>query len=196
MSGNPWFEIDDPANEWGFDAVESAFAARLRELAGSWEVAYAHSWVGRPEDDASLLAVISLSDEPRGLSLVDIGVHVVGSTLRGDRLHNQLYFLPDRPTSLATEAAGSPAHLAEHAAQWFEAILRKPVVRYEWEHNGRVYAERYLFADSGEGLCQRYNDLLAPHGQKASLTAAGHVTPNGWVQTSGLGRPDRVVSIR
>ncbi|MFD3926796.1 hypothetical protein [Streptomyces sp. NPDC058614] len=196
MLGNPWFEIDDPENEFEFNEAELAFAAQLREVAGFWAVAYAHSWVGRPEDDSSLLAFVSLSDESSRLSLVDIGVHVVGSTMRGDQLHNQLYFLPDRPTSLATEASGSPQQLADHAAQWFEAILRKPIVRYEWEHNGRVYAGRYLFADSGQGLSQSYNRLLAPDGQAESLSADGHVTGKGWVRTSGLGRPDRIVPIR
>ncbi len=193
---NPWFEIDDPDGEFGFSAAEIAFAAALRERAGSWTVPPAHSWVGRSEDDSSLLALVALSDQGYRISLVDIGVHVIGSTVRGDRLHNQLYFLPDQPTDLAMEATGSPQELAEHTATWFEAVLRKPIVRHEWEHNGQVYAYRYLFADTGEGLCQSYNQTLAPQGQAENLIAAGHVLGRNWIQTSGLGRPNRVVNIR
>lgn len=193
---NPWFEIDDPDDEFGFDETERAFAAALRTSAASWTVPYAHSWIGRPDDDSRLLAVVALSDDHARVSLVDVGVHLGGSTVRGDRLHNQLYFLPDRPTGLAMEATGSPQELGERAAAWFEAILRKPIVRHEWEHAGQLYARRYLFADTGEGLCQSYNQNLAPKGQPKSLIAAGHVVGRGWVQTSGLDRPHRVVAIR
>ncbi|MEU6273890.1 hypothetical protein ABZ871_16015 [Streptomyces populi] len=196
MLNNPWFEIDDPDDEFGFDAAELAFAKALRERAGSWDVPHAYSWVGRPEDDSSLLACVGLSDENNRISLIDLGVHLVGSTVRGDRLHNQLYFLPDRPTGLALEAAGSPQELAERTAAWFETLLRKPIVRHEWEHGGRVYASRYLFADTGEGLVQSYDRTLAPPGQAEALTEAGHVYGRGWIRTSGLGRPDRVVGVR
>ncbi|ROQ89029.1 hypothetical protein EDE04_7428 [Streptomyces sp. 2132.2] len=194
--GNPWFEIDDPDDEFGFDAAELAFATALREQAGSWDVSFAHSWVGRPEDDSSLLAFVGLSDRHHRVSLIDIGVHLVGSSVRGDCLHNQLYFLPDQPTSLAMEAVGSPQELAERAATWFEALLRKPIVRHEWEHSGQVYATRYLFVDTEEGLAQSYNQTLAPSGQAKGLIDAGHVHGRGWIQTSRLGRPDRIVSIR
>ncbi|MFB7449892.1 hypothetical protein [Streptomyces sp. NPDC056194] len=194
--GNPWFEIDDPDDEFGFDAAELAFATALREQANSWNVPYAHNWVGRPEDDSSLLAFVGLNDKHRRVSLIDIGVHLVGSSVRGDRLHNQLHFLPDQPTSLAMEAVGSPQELAERTATWFETLLRKPIVRHEWEHSGQVYATRYLFADTEEGLVQSYNQTLAPSGQAKGLIDAGHVHGRGWIQTSGLGRPDRIVSIR
>ncbi|MDH6577033.1 hypothetical protein P3T29_002681 [Kitasatospora sp. MAP5-34] len=45
------------------------------------------------------------------------------------------------------EAIGSPDELAKRTATWFEAVLGKPIVRHEWEHNSQVYADRYLFAD-------------------------------------------------
>ncbi|MFK0238967.1 hypothetical protein [Streptomyces vinaceus] len=193
---NPWFEMDPFYTEGDFDKAELAFAAALREQAASWDVPHAYSWVGRPEDDSSLLAVIGLSDEGRRMSLIDIGVHLVGSSVRGDSLHNQLYFLPDQPTSLSMNATGSPQELAQRTAAWFENLLRKPVVRHEWEHRGQVYASRYLFADTGEGLVQSYNRSLAPSGQAQALILAGHVRGQGWIQTSGLGRPHRIVSIR
>ncbi|WP_432181924.1 hypothetical protein [Streptomyces sp. NBC_00063] len=194
MPENPWFEIDDPVGELEIDEAELAFAARLRALAGCWDVPFASSWVGRPEDDSSLLAVVTLAASQ--LSLADFGVHITGSTMRGDRLHDQLSFLPERPTSFSMEVTGSPAELAERAAEWFETILRKPVVRYEWEHNGQIYAELYLFADTREGMAQRYNSTLAPPGQEQELIAAGHVVGLNWIQTSGLGRPDRIVPLR
>ncbi|WP_405640455.1 hypothetical protein [Streptomyces uncialis] len=193
--GNPWFEIDSDG-EFGFDEAELAFATALREQARSWDVPYVHSWVGRPEDDSSLLAFVSLSDKHRRVSLIDIGVHLVGSSVRGDRLRNQLYFLPDQPTSLAMETVGSPQELAERTAAWFETLLRKPIVRHEWEHGGQVYASRYLFADTGQGLGQSYSQTLAPPGQAEALINAGHVQGRGWIQTSGLGRPDRIVNIQ
>ncbi len=191
---NPWFEIDGPVGELEIDEAELAFAARLRALAGCWDVPFASSWVGRPEDDSALLAVVTLGTSQ--LSLADFGVHITGSTMRGDRLHNQLYFLPEWPTSFSMEVTGSPEELAERAAEWFETILRKPVVRYEWEHNGQIYAELYLFADTREGMVQRYNSTLSPPGQEQELIAAGHVVGLNWIQSSGLGRPDRLVPVR
>ncbi|MEU4878056.1 hypothetical protein [Streptomyces sp. NPDC021608] len=191
---NPWFEIDGPVDAWEFDEAELAFATRLRALAERWDVPFASSWVGRPEDDSSLLAVVTLGTSR--LSLADFGVHVTGSTMRGDRLDNPLHFLPERPTSYSIEVTGSPDEHAERAAQWFETILRKPVVRHEWVHDGRIHAELYLFADTGEGMAQRYDSTLSPPGQEQELIAAGQVTGLNWIQTSGLGPPDRIVPVR
>ncbi|MEU7820700.1 hypothetical protein [Catellatospora sp. NPDC049133] len=69
-------------------------------------------------------------------------------------------------------------------------------MRYEWLHDGVVYADRYLFADSGEGLTQCYARSLAPQGLTERLVAAGHVHGQGWIQTSGLGVPHRFVHVR
>ncbi|MDQ3579978.1 MAG: hypothetical protein M3443_20745 [Actinomycetota bacterium] len=81
-----------------------------------------------------------------------------------------------RPTSLAFTATGDPGELAAHAANWFETILRRQIVRYEWTHNGQPYAHTYLFADMGDMLvallvidrpqrvhyvpCRRFQDIL------------------------------------
>jgi hypothetical protein len=110
MLENPWFQIDDPDDESGFDAAEPAFAAVLHEHAGSWTAPPADRWVARPEDASSLLAVAGLSDNGLGLSLVGIGVNVTGSTVRGDRVHIQPFFLPDQPTDLATRRPDHPGH--------------------------------------------------------------------------------------
>jgi hypothetical protein len=195
MQNNPWFELDDPDDEFAFSDDELAFAAALREHAGSWTVPSAHSWVGRPEDDSSLVVVASLDHGVYG-HLADFGVHVTGRHARGDRLANPLLYLPEQPTPMALESTGAPEELAERAAAWFESLLSKPVVRREWEHNGQVYAHRSLFADTGEPLVQGYNRTLAPPGQAESLIAAGHVYGRGWIQTSGLEHPTRVVPLR
>jgi hypothetical protein len=94
------------------------------------------------------------------------------------------------------EASGSPQELAERAANWFEMILERPVVRQEWLHSGRIYAVRYLFRDTGEGLSQMYNLELAPSGFRDRLMAAGFTVGRGWIDTRGLGEPDRVIPIR
>ncbi|MFE2572178.1 hypothetical protein [Streptomyces mirabilis] len=127
-------------------------------------------------------------------------MHLVDDHVRGDRLHNQLYLLPDRPSLWALDATGSTERLAELAAEWFRAVLDKPIVLYvctaragsrpsacrhppsictsgatSWLHDGYAYAARYAFADSGETICQSYAESMAPHGQAAELKAAGHV---------------------
>ena len=63
-------------------------------------------------------------------------------------------------------------------------------------HAGRVYASRHLFADTGEGLSQMYNRPLAPPGQHEQLIAAGHFQGLGWIDTRGLGEPDRIIPLR
>ncbi|MGH9488859.1 MAG: hypothetical protein ACRD04_14910 [Terriglobales bacterium] len=60
----------------------------------------------------------------------------------------------------------------------------------------KVYASRYLFADTDEGLVEMFNRLLAPPGRQEQLIAAGYVRGRGWVDTRGLGQPDRVTSVR
>jgi hypothetical protein len=62
--------------------------------------------------------------------------------------------------------------MAHRAADWFSEILQRPIVRYEWLREGRVYAQRWLFADSGRSLI------------------------NGSVGTGELGPPDRRIHIR
>jgi hypothetical protein len=123
-------------------------------------------------------------------------VHLNGRTLRGDKLHTQLFTLPDKPTSLVLTATGDPDELAAHAANWFEAILRRQFVRYEWVHDGQVYAHSYLFADTGDMLVAMHNRELCPPGQLDRMAATGHIRGRGWVDTGGLGQPDAITHIR
>ncbi|MFE7895975.1 hypothetical protein ACFU3E_00250 [Streptomyces sp. NPDC057424] len=197
MKTRAWFEIDDPDDDFEFDDTERAFVSALSGRCMAWAPADVVGEVGRPDDWESLLAHVSLSDraEPRR-HLIDLGVHLVGDRARGDRLHNQLYLLPDRPSAWALDATGSTERLAELAAEWFRAVLDKPIVLYVWLHEGYAYAARYAFADSGETICQSYVESIAPPGQAAELTAAGHVHGKGWIQTVGLPTPSLYLHIR
>ncbi|WP_427921492.1 hypothetical protein [Streptomyces sp. cg40] len=196
-----WFEVDDLDDDFEFTDAERDFAAALRRHCTAWAPGDITGEVGRPEDWESLLAYVSLSDrgavEPRQhLSLINLGVHLVGDRVRGDRLHSQLYTLPDQPSAWALDATGPADQLAQAAADWFRAVLDKPIVLYVWLHEGYAYAARYAFADSGETLCQIYAKTRAPEGQFEALTAAGHVHGRGWIQTIGLPTPSLYLRIR
>jgi hypothetical protein len=54
-----------------------------------------------------------------------------GTSIAGDRASAE-GVIPDEPTSSHIEITGSPEALAHAAAEWFEALLRRPVVRHEW----------------------------------------------------------------
>ncbi len=113
-----------------------------------------------------------MPDSAQRLSLGTVGVYFTETAMRGDFLHNQLLTLPAEPTHLAVTWAGPPQEMAHRAADWFRGILQRPIVRCEWLREGRVYAQRWLFADSGHGLVE------------------------GRVRTGELGPPDRRIHVR
>jgi hypothetical protein len=119
-----------------------------------------------------LLAWLDVPGPEERLVLLTVGVYFTDTDMRGDCLHGQLLTLPAEPTHLAVTRAGTSQQMAHHAADWFLGILQRPIVRYEWLRAGRVYARRWLFADSGHGL------------------AEGHA------RTGELGPPDRRIHIR
>ncbi|MBV1849605.1 hypothetical protein [Catellatospora tritici] len=193
-----WFAPDiDVAGDGALGQAEAAFADALRRRTTSWNGDGVHSNLTRMEsEEEPLLAYVGLSglvDPVRGHGheIFVAGLHYDGAGIRCDTLHNQLYHLPERPTEFAFEAFGGPTELGVAAAAWFEGILRRPVVRHEWLFLGRIYAYRYLMADSGYGLSQMYNRDLAP--KRDSPPPA---TPMGWVRVAELGVPDRVVPVR
>jgi hypothetical protein len=195
MVGNYGDSMDDP--EWfDFDGQltgdERAFLAALRQHTEG----RLRPWCTRenPPDEGPL--VVGLHVDAPKVALLTIGVHLDGDRIRGDRLDHQSNMLPDQPTSLALDVTGPPAELAAHTAGWFDSIVRRPIVRDEWLHSGRVYASRYLFAGTSEGLAEMYNRLIAPPGQPEQLIAAGYFRGKGWIDTRGLGEPDRVIPIR
>ncbi|GLF95080.1 hypothetical protein [Streptomyces yaizuensis] len=200
MQDHPWFEIDDEPDEddsYEFTAFELAFVAALRERTAPWATADVSGEVGRPDSWDALMAWFSFSDPGAPLHLVDIGVHFAGNRVRGDRLHNQLYTLPDQPSSWALDATGTIEELADRSAQWLRAVLRKPLVLYVWlNEERRAYAARFAFADDNETVSQLYHRQLAPPGQAEELIAAGHVRGKDWIQTVGLPAPTLYQHIR
>lgn len=200
-----WFEIEeapdgaDPDDYHTFSPAERRFVEVLRDRAAGWDGRGVSSDVSRPEaDDGVLLAFLSLGDpdDDSAPVLLDFGVHVRSGRVRGDRLHNQLFLLPDQPSGWALEAAGTVRELAERSADWFESVLRRPVVLGVWLHDRYAYAARYFFADSDETLSQCWNGRLAPPGREDELIAAGHVRGRGWIQTSGLPPADVYLHVR
>jgi hypothetical protein len=129
------------------------------------------------------------------VALMSVGLELRGRTLHGDRfsIHDQAF--PPEPTSDGFVVEGPAVELAARGAELFERFGNALVVKHEWLHRGRAYAECYLFADSGERLSQMYRSDWAPLGQEDRLVAEGLVHGKGWIQTRGLGEPDRVVRV-
>lgn len=194
-----WFEVD-PADAAEMSDAELAFADALRRHSSAWTPTDADGYVAGFAADGleePLVAYADLTDpaDPSHL-LLSVGVHLLGDRVRGDRLHNQLYSLPERPSPWALDSTGTHERLAQLSADWFRAVLDKPVVLYVWLRDGYPYAARYTFADTGETLTQFYARELAPAGQAESLIAAGHVHGRGWIQTAGLPTPSCFAHIR
>lgn len=182
MAENRWFPLDDDDEP---DEVQAAFIDALRECAASWSltphdaevllpgyVAYGYRPQRGETSFGKLLVYADLPAPGLHLSLMTVGAYLDGSRIRGDQLHNQLLTFPAEPTPLAFTGSGSPAELAASTADWFETIWRRPVVRYDWLRFRQVYAHRFLFADTGQGLIE------------------------GRVRTAALGTPDRIVHVR
>jgi hypothetical protein len=194
MDDSEWFDFDGQLT-----GDERAFLAALRQRTESplglrpWCRSAGWSFESPPDEGALIVGLCV--DAPK-VALLTIGVHLEHGRIRGDRLDHQDFMLPEQPTSLALDVTGPPADLAAHTADWFDSILRRPIVRYEWLRSGQVYAFRYLFVDTGEGLAEMYNRVLAPPEQRERLIAAGYSRGKGWIDTCGLGKPDRVIPVR
>jgi hypothetical protein len=157
--------VDD--DEW-LAHVEAGLRPSQQAFLTAWHQR-THTWpydaLGdvRPVDehDGDLVVFADLVDTTRNSSMLTIAAHFDGTTVRCDRVHNQLFCLPATPTAEALIATGSPEELADRAADWFEAVLRRRVVCHEWhQRRGRVVARNWLFADTGE--------LLAGQGPRQS----------------------------
>jgi hypothetical protein len=189
------FEMDDDADE-EFTSDERAFVTRMSEHPGTVPDGPVYGLVFRAEGGDALVATVSLTDPEANLALVDLGVHLADGRVRGDRLHNQLFFLPESPSPWALDETGDVDELAQRSAEWFTTMLHRPIVLYIWLHNRYAYAARYVFADTGETLSQSYIEQLAPAGQTERLIAGGHVRGKGWIQTTGLPAPSLYLHIR
>lgn len=130
------------------------------------------------------------------VGLLDFGVHFSGSRIRGGRLHNQCYDLCGKSPGPPLDASGDAGALARQAAQWFGAVLRRPVVAYAWLHHGSAYAVRYAFADTQEIIRHSFSRERAPRDWMLAAIARGRVSINPlWMQVHGLPRPDRYVHV-
>ncbi|MEU9890692.1 hypothetical protein [Sphaerisporangium sp. NPDC051011] len=181
-----WRECEADLSE-----TQRAFMTRIETRMAEWS---ADIWLEHTDEGAFPIIFVDLKAPGENLSLLTAGVWVQNGCIHADKLHNQLFTLPDEPTSLSLTASGPADELADRAGEWFDALVRRRVVRYEWVYQGRLYASRYLFSDTGEGLCQMYNHTLAPPGQRDRLVAAGHTNGRGWIDTRGLGKPDRIIT--
>lgn len=184
-----WFELDEDGD--GLRTDEHAFITALQQATARWDVDYAASWASRDEEHPCLIAVVSLSDSVKKVSLGEFGVHYRDGRAQGDRLHSCVHGLPDEPTPFALDVSGDPEQVAAECAAWFETILRRPVIHHQWRRNylGPLYAEAWKFADSGEVLCQSYDSAAAPRGQRKRLIRKSYVFGRGWIQVEGIKAP-------
>ncbi len=187
-----WFATDF---ELAPTDAEAAFLAKLTHRAATWPTAGTHSYALRDDGGSDLLLSVTLLSAD-GVPILPFGVLLRGDRVRGDKRFWHFFDLEDPSTSLAMTATGPLDELVEHAGRWFETILRRPVERLEWWHDGTPYAVRYQFADTAEGLTEAYDSNAAPPGQYARLIAAGSFRGSGWIRTAGIGTPDRAVTIR
>ncbi|WP_328720772.1 hypothetical protein OHT52_15765 [Streptomyces sp. NBC_00247] len=74
---------------------------------------------------------------------------------------------------------------ANRAAEWFESVLARPLVRCEGHHAGRMYAVRYEYADTGRGLREGFETSPAPDALRRRLAADGVVRGRGLINRAG-----------
>jgi hypothetical protein len=190
----PWFEYDED----DLSSTQREFAEVLSDRARFWPVDPL-STVLLPTDHTpygELLAYLDIDDPERHVGVLTVGAHFDGAVVRGDMLHNQDFTLPDSPTEFSFGTTGVPAAVAHQVADWFEAILARPLVRCEWLHAGKAYALRYEYADSGRGLSEGFETLLSPPGLRKRMAAEGIERGRGRINRTDLGEPDRVVHVR
>ncbi|MEU8129667.1 hypothetical protein AB0B68_20840 [Micromonospora sp. NPDC049049] len=157
-----WFEYDRP-----LAPHLAAFVAILRRrAAAAWpgDPADTYLLLPDPQDDADvaawnadgheMLAWADAVDGVDGRVLFCLGAYLGGGRVRGDQIHSTILDLPKQPTELAFEVAGAVEECAEATASWFEAQLRRPIVRQEWLRGDIVQVQRWRFADTGMELIQ------------------------------------------
>ncbi|MFE6782100.1 hypothetical protein ACFVFF_07550 [Streptomyces sp. NPDC057680] len=190
----PWFEYDED----GLDVAQRAFVDVLAERAGSWLVDTLDPVVLPSENtsDGQLIVYLDIGDPQRNQGILTVGAHFDGSVVRGGKLHNQDFTIQQNASELIFGAAGGPVELASRTADWFETVLARPLVRCEWHHEARIYAVRYEYAGTGRGLCEGYEDALAPDGLRKRLAADGVIRGRGLINRAGLGQPDVIAHVR
>ncbi|WP_367139386.1 MULTISPECIES: hypothetical protein [Streptomyces] len=194
MDEIPWFEYDED----DLDVAQRAFMDVLAKRAGSW-LADPLDTVVLPSantSDGQLIVYLDIGDLQRNQGVLTVGVHFDGSVVRGGELHNQDFTIRQTSSEFTFGAAGSPTELAHSAAEWFEAVLARPLVRCEWHHEGRMYAVRYEYADTGRGLSEGFEDSLAPDALRKRLAAEGVIRGRGRINRASMGQPDVIAHVR
>ena len=146
-----WYELDDEAAAALTTEADAVFLRVLRERAET------SRWSCDPDDtqarhfreaeNGGLRLLLILCDDESSSLLITFGLVFDGSRVVGDEVHSQTYeFLAATPAHL--EASGSPAELAERAADWFEALSQWPIERHTWGTSSRPYYEEWILMPS------------------------------------------------
>ncbi|AZM93913.1 hypothetical protein [Streptomyces sp. W1SF4] len=194
MDEIPWFEYEED----DLDVAQRAFVDVLADRAASWLVDPLDTVVlpSAHTLNSQLIAYLDIGDTQRNCGVLTVGACFDGSLVRGGRLHNQDFTVQQAASEFTFDAAGCPAELGSKAAEWFEAVLARPLVRWEWHHKGRMYAVRYEYADTGRGLSEGFEDSLAPDELRKRLAADGVTRGRGRINRAGLGQPDVIAHVR
>ena len=186
MDDRSFFDIDDEVELTPF---EVEFLADLRSMVEGRLLPYC------ADSGVDMLLLVLDVDAP-DVALINVGLELRGNRLRGDRISVHDRTFPPSPTVDGFLVEGTADELASRGYALLHTYWRRPVVKHEWLHRGRVYAHCHILADTGERLSQMYRSDWAPRRQEARLVAAGFVRGKGWIQTEGLGAPDRVTLVR
>ncbi|WP_405057631.1 hypothetical protein OG474_33555 [Kribbella sp. NBC_01505] len=182
MDDREYFELEDAR----LTSFELEFLTALRVLVDGQLRPYCVEL-----DDDGLL--VGLDIDAPDVALITVGLELTGNRLRGDRISIHDRTFPPTPTPDGFVLEGAPSDLAARGWELLDTYNRRPIVKHEWLHRRRVYASCYLFEDTGERLSDMYRGDWAPRRQEAELRAKGFVRGRGWIQTEGLGDPDRVI---
>lgn len=155
MDDRDYFELEDEVVSDDQLAFLTALRARLAGRLRPYSVGV---------DNGRLQLCLDV-DAPE-VALVTVGLDLGSGDLRGDRISIHDRTFPETPTRNGFHIHGSPAELADRAAELLEFYANRPVVRHEWLHRGRVYADCLLFEDTGERLSQMYRSDWALGGRR------------------------------
>lgn len=199
------FDLANPADEAELSPDDQAFATILRERAAAWQTddEWHESWTDVWDGDEARKGILAGLD----LGVIDQDIH--GAAHVQGRLHcgplhayQALFWCPWSPGLEHTEQ-GSPEDLAHHAADWFENLLRRPVVLWLWSRrrfgHRDFYAGRYEFADSADLIAEWYDHERAPAAETRQLRENGHYIEHASklrLTTEGLRQPDAFRYIR
>jgi hypothetical protein len=200
--GTARFELAYRPGEAELSADDHLYAATVRRRAASWEGVEFDTFTDTWEDDDDRTGVIAGFDLPViGL----VGAAHVRGRLHCGPVHPHLthFWCPWSP-GLEYDEHGSPEALAHQAADWFEALLRRPVVLWLWQagQSGPTpacYAGRYEFADDGDLIAEWYDSDCAPAVETARARQGGYFVES-WLgpglTTETLTHPDAFQFVR